>query len=71
MNKEKIKQNLVFEEYLKEKRKLGEAGTEEMEELKEIFHELLQKGEDWREYATYKRLDVHPDPIAAKKGRSI
>ena len=71
MNDEQIKQNSAFDDYLKENRKLGEVGTEKMEEFKEIFHEVLQNGEDWREYTTYKRLDVHPDPIAAKKGRPI
>lgn len=72
MNDEKrIKQSSDFDEYLKEQLKLGEVGSEEVEEFKQIFQEVVKNGGDWREYTTYKRLDVHPDPIAAKNGRPI
>ena len=60
-----------FDEYIKEQQKLGEVGSNEVEEMKEIFHEVIQEGEDWREYTTYKRVDVHPDPEGAKMGRAI
>ena len=57
-----------FDEYIKEQQKLGEVGSNEVEEMKEIFHEVIQEGVDWREYTTYKRSDVHPDPEGAKMG---
>ena len=50
---------------------LGEVGSDEVEEMKEIFHEVIQEGVDWREYTTYKQIDVHPDPEGAKMGRPI
>ena len=64
-------QYLDFEEYIKEQQKLGEVGPNEVEEMKEIFHEVIQEGVDWHEYTTYKRIDVHPDPEGAKMGRPI
>ena len=64
-------QYLDFDEYIKEQLKLGEIGPNEVEEMKEIFHEVIQEGVDWRDYTTYKRIDVHPDPEGAKMGRPI
>ena len=50
----------------------GEYSQEELDEMKEIAHEEMRKGNvDWREYMTYTRLDVHPDPEGAKMGRPI
>lgn len=50
----------------------GEYCQEELDEMKEIAHEVMRRGKvDWREYVTYTRLDVHPDPEGAKMGRPI
>ena len=59
-----------FEDYIKSFS--GEYCQEELEEMKEMAHEVMRKGNvDWREYVTYTRLDVHPDPEGAKMGRPI
>lgn len=72
MEEKNIKQQYQeFDEYIKKQQKLGEVGSDEVEEMKEIFHELIQKGVDWREFTTYTRIDVHPDPEGAKMGRPI
>lgn len=61
---------LDFDDYIK--RLAGEYSQEELDEMKEICHEEIRKGNvDWREYMTYTRLDVHPDPEGAKMGRPI
>ena len=62
---------LDFDEYIKEQQKLGEVGPNEIKEMKEMFREVIQNREDWRDYTTYKRVDVHPDPEGAKMGRPI
>lgn len=50
----------------------GQYGQEELTEMMEIAHEVMQKDKvDWREYETYKRIDVHPDPEGSKMGRPI
>lgn len=66
-NKERY---LDFDEYIKS---LDRAySREELDEMKEIGHEEMRKGNvDWREYVTYTRHDVHPDPEGAKMGRPI
>ena len=72
MEEKDIKQQCQdFDEYIKKQQKLGEVGSDEVEEMKEIFHELIQKVVDWREFTTYERIDVHPDPEGAKMGRPI
>ena len=59
-----------FDEYLKSLK--GEYCQEELDEMKEMAHEVMRKGKvDWLEYVTYTRLDVHPDPEGAKMGRPI
>ena len=59
-----------FDDYIKSLS--GEYSQEELEEMKEIAHEEMQRGNvDWREYVTYTRIDVHPDPEGAKMGRPI
>lgn len=59
-----------FDEYIQSL--AGEYSQEELDEMLEIGHEEILKGNvDWREYVTYKRLDVHPDPEGAKMGRPI
>ena len=61
---------LNFDEYIKSLD--GEYSKEELDEMREIYHEEVRKGNvDWREYVTYTRLDVHPDPEGAKMGRPI
>lgn len=63
-------QYINFDEYIKSLE--GEYSKEELDEMKEIFHEVIRNGNvDWREYFTYQRLDVHPDPEGAKRGRPI
>lgn len=50
----------------------GEYSQEELDEMKEMAHEVMQRGNvDWREYVIYTRLDVHPDPEGSKMGRPI
>ena len=45
MEGKNIKQQyLDFDEYIKEQLKLGEIGPNEVEEMKEIFHEVIQEG---------------------------
>ena len=59
-----------FDDYIKSLS--GEYCQEELDEMKEMAHEEMRKGNvDWREYMTYKRIDVHPDPEGAKMGRPI
>lgn len=61
---------LEFDEYIQSLD--GEYCQEELDEMKEIAHEEMRRGKaDWREYATYTRVDVHPDPEGAKMGRPI
>ena len=61
---------LDFDDYIK--RLAGEYSQEELDEISEICHEEMRKGHvDWREYMTYTRLDIHPDPEGAKMGRPI
>ena len=61
---------LDFVEYVKSL--AGEYSQEELDEMKEICHEEMQRNTvDWREYMTYTRLDVHPDSEGAKMGRAI
>ena len=61
---------LDFDEYIKSL--VGEYSQEELDEISEICHEEMRKGNvDWREYMTYTRIDVHPDSEGAKKGRPI
>lgn len=62
--------NMGFDEYLKSLE--GDYCQEELDEMKEIAHDIMRKGNvDWREYVTYTRLEVHPDPEGAKMGRPI
>ena len=70
-NKKDMKERyLDFDEYIKSLD--GEYSQEELDEMKEVYHEEMRKGNvDWREYVTYKRIDVHPDSQAAKMGRPI
>lgn len=50
----------------------GEYSQEELSEMMEISHDVMQKCKaDWREFATYTRIDVHPNPEGGKKGRPI
>ena len=61
---------LNFDEYIKSLD--GEYSQEELDEMLEIGNEeMRQSNVDWREYVTYKRIDVHPDPEGAKMGRPI
>ncbi len=61
---------LDFDEYIQSLDR--EYCQEELDEMKEIAHEVMQRGKaDWREYMTYTRVDVHPDPEGAKNGRPI
>lgn len=63
-------QYIYFDEYIKSLK--GEYSQEELDEMRDMYHEAMQKGNvDWSEYATYKRIDIHPDPEGAKMGRPI
>ncbi len=62
--------NMDFEEYIQSL--AGEYSQEELNEMKEIGLEVIRRDKvDWREYMTYTRLDVHPNPEEAKMGRPI
>lgn len=59
-----------FDEYIQSLD--GEYSQEELDEMKDIAHEIMRSGKvDWREYMTYTRIDFHPDPEGAKRGRPI
>ncbi|MBP5380812.1 MAG: hypothetical protein J6Y39_03670 [Bacteroidaceae bacterium] len=61
---------LNFDEYIKSLD--GKYSQEELDEMLEIGHEEMRHSNvDWREYVTYKRIDVHPDPEGEKMGRPI
>ena len=63
-------QYINFDEYIKSLK--GEYSPEEWNEMLDIFHDEIRKGNvDWREYVTDKRVDIHPDPEGAKMGRPI
>lgn len=65
-----ISQYINFDDYIKSLD--GEYNQEELDEMLEIGNEeMRQSNVDWREYVTYKRIDVHPDPEGAKMGRPI
>lgn len=50
----------------------GEYSQGELTEMMEISHDVMQKCKaDWYEFATYTRIDVHPDPEGSKMGRPI
>ena len=50
----------------------GEISTEEVEKLLDEYYEEKHRIRDtWREYETYTKIDVHPDPEASKRGRPI
>lgn len=47
----------------------GEISTEEVEKLLDEYYEEKHKIRDtWREYETYTKIDVHPDPEGSKRG---
>ena len=71
MKKDEIKQlHSDFDEYIKSLE--GVYCEEELDEMKEIAHDIMRKGNvNWREYVTYTRHEVHPDPKGAKMGRPI
>lgn len=49
-----------------------EYSQKELSEMMEISRDVMQKCKaDWHEYATYTRIDVHPDPEGSKMGRPI
>ena len=68
--KKKVQLYLDFDECIKSLQ-VGYS-PEDLDEMKEIAHAEMQNGNvDWHEYMTYKRIDIHPDPKAAKMGRPI
>ena len=45
---------------------------EEVDKLLDEYYEEKHKIRDtWREYETYTKIDVHPDPEGSKRGRPI
>lgn len=65
-----ISQYINFDDYIKSLDREYNQG--ELDEMLEIGNEeMRQSNVDWREYVTYKRIDVHPDPEGAKMGRPI
>ena len=50
----------------------GEISMEEVNKLLDEYYEEKHKIRDtWREYETYTKIDVHPDPEGCKRGRPI
>lgn len=50
----------------------GELSMDEVDKLlNEYYEEKHREKDKWKEYETYTRIDVHPDPEGAKMGRPI
>lgn len=50
----------------------GEITMEEVNKLLDEYYEEKHRIRDtWREYETYTKIDVHPDPEGSKRGRPI
>jgi len=50
----------------------GEISMEEVDKLLDEYYEEKHKIRDtWREYETYTKIDVHPDPEGSKRGWPI
>ena len=50
----------------------GEISMEEVDKfLDEYYEEKHRIRDTWREYETYTKIDVHPDPEGSKRGRPI
>lgn len=50
----------------------GEISMEEVDKLLDKYYEEKHRIKDtWREYETYTKIDVHPDPEGSKRGRPI
>ena len=50
----------------------GEISMEEVDKLLDEYYEEKHRIRDtWREYDTYTKIDVHPDPEGSKRGRPI
>ena len=66
---------LRVSDYLKEiavKHIEGEISMEEVDKLLDEYYEEKHRIRDtWREYETYTKIDVHPDPEGSKRGRPI
>ena len=50
----------------------GEISMEEVDKLLDTYYEEKHRIRDtWREYETYIKIDVHPNPEGSKRGRPI
>ena len=50
----------------------GEISMEEVDKLLDEYYDEKHRIRDtWREYETYTKIDVHPDPEGSKRGRPI
>ena len=50
----------------------GEITMEEVNKLIDEYYEEKHRIRDtWKEYETYTKIDVHPDPEGSKRGRPI
>ena len=50
----------------------GEISMEEVDKLLDEYYEEKHRIRDtWREYETYTKIDVHPNPEGSKRGRPI
>ena len=50
----------------------GEISMEEVNKLLDEYYEEKHRIRDtWREYETYTKIEVHPDPEGCKRGRPI
>ena len=50
----------------------GEISMEEVNKLLDEYYDEKHRIRDtWKEYETYTKIDVHPDPECSKRGRPI
>lgn len=50
----------------------GEISMEEVDKLLDEYYEEKHRIRDtWREYETYTKIEVHPDPEGSKRGKPI
>ena len=66
---------LRVSDYLLELARKNIEGELTMEEVDELLHKYYDEKKEqkatWKEYETYTKVDVHPDPEGSKMGRPL